>query len=408
MIAKAEPISHGANAMLYATKKENSDIVKVHGMPADIAPETMWQRMVAHQKFYEWKRSSRKEMTESCIRFELSPENIYTKDFSLSDWAKLADDFIREYDKTWRLLKGKKNKGKSNAIANTQYVVTLHRDSKGGILHLHIDANRIDLNGDLIDTSFSRKRAVAAANKVTELRGWTQAKIRGEENKKTISQACQAVLRQMPEFSWNSYVKGLKAYGYEVYLVKSKDGKVCGYNVKKGNSQYKASQLGVGREFMASKIETTWLRCHPEAVQSQNSPIKRIAHHRLTMEVADISQAITPRQHIEMQEYHYMIDNKDLYLEIPADINCLMENQLSTSTDESVATLKQMQHIAVLLFTGYLDAATSMATSSGGGGGGTESSWGRDKDEDEHEWAIRCAHMAIQLCKPKRKRGFRR
>lgn len=62
-------------------------------------------------------------------------------------------------------------------------------------------------------------------------------------------------------------------------------------------------------------------------------------------------------------------------------------------------------HTALLLFAGYLDAATSMAVSSGGGGSDT-GGWGRDKDEDELEWARRCARMANSMCK--RRKGLHR
>lgn len=69
------------------------------------------------------------------------------------------------------------------------------------------------------------------------------------------------------------------------------------------------------------------------------------------------------------------------------------------------AKIEEIQHTALLLFAGYLDAATSMATSSGGGGSDT-GGWGRDKDEDELEWARRCARMANSMCK--RKKGLHR
>ena len=57
------------------------------------------------------------------------------------------------------------------------------------------------------------------------------------------------------------------------------------------------------------------------------------------------------------------------------------------------------------LFAEYLDGATSMAASSGGGGSDM-SGWGKDKDEDEREWARRCAQMANHFCK--RRRGLHR
>ena len=63
-------------------------------------------------------------------------------------------------------------------------------------------------------------------------------------------------------------------------------------------------------------------------------------------------------------------------------------------------------NVAMLLFMDYLDAATSMSESCGGGGS-PGSGWGRDKDEDDRDWARRCARQANNLCKPI-KRGMRR
>ena len=55
--------------------------------------------------------------------------------------------------------------------------------------------------------------------------------------------------------------------------------------------------------------------------------------------------------------------------------------------------------VAILLFAGYVDGATSIAESCGGGGspGG---GWGSDKNEKDDDRARRCAKKASWLCKP--------
>jgi hypothetical protein len=72
--------------------------------------------------------------------------------------------------------------------------------------------------------------------------------------------------------------------------------------------------------------------------------------------------------------------------------------------------MEDISHVAMLLFAGYLDAATSMSDSCGGGGGSAPSTgWGKDEDEDDRKFALRCVQMAHSMCKPKpRSRGFRR
>ena len=69
--------------------------------------------------------------------------------------------------------------------------------------------------------------------------------------------------------------------------------------------------------------------------------------------------------------------------------------------DESVRH-DDILKVAMLLFMGYVDAATSVSESCGGGGG-TSSGWGKDKDEDDRDGARRCAQHANWLCKPIRK-----
>ena len=55
--------------------------------------------------------------------------------------------------------------------------------------------------------------------------------------------------------------------------------------------------------------------------------------------------------------------------------------------------------VAILLFAGYVDGATSIAESCGGGGS-PGSGWGSDKNEKDDDWARRCAKKASWLCKP--------
>ena len=72
--------------------------------------------------------------------------------------------------------------------------------------------------------------------------------------------------------------------------------------------------------------------------------------------------------------------------------------------DEEVAyqqpDKKTIAYVAVALFFGYIDAATTIAESHGGGGGDT-SGWGRNKKDDDEEWMRLCARRASQLCTPK-------
>ncbi|MBP5422516.1 MAG: hypothetical protein J6Y78_08765, partial [Paludibacteraceae bacterium] len=92
----------------------------------------------------------------------------------------------------------------------------------------------------------------------------------------------------------------------------------------------------------------------------------------------------------------------------------LKEAQVPEGNDTAIVEKVQLDevnvaHTAMLLFVGYIDAATSMSESCGGGGSAPESGWGKKDDEDGRTFARRCLQMAHSMCKPKSvKRGFHR
>ena len=64
---------------------------------------------------------------------------------------------------------------------------------------------------------------------------------------------------------------------------------------------------------------------------------------------------------------------------------------------------KEVMHCATLLFLGMVDDATTFAETHGGGGSKSDLKWGRDEDEDNRAWALRCMRMKPAIGrKPKR------
>jgi hypothetical protein len=180
-------------------------------------------------------------------------------------------------------------------------------------------------------------------------------------------------------------------------------GGVYGYSIKRGNSIYKSSVLGIGRNLTPSKIEATWEKLHPQERKSE--PTKPISQQTRT---AGTTPAIQPStaSHPVMKHYDITTDEYHKYhVAIPEFADNIIRQDCSLEEAHPLAKIEEIQHTALLLFAGYLDAATSMAASSGGGSSDT-SSWGRDKDEDDLEWARRCARMANSMCK--RRKGLHR
>lgn len=60
----------------------------------------------------------------------------------------------------------------------------------------------------------------------------------------------------------------------------------------------------------------------------------------------------------------------------------------------------EVMHCATMLFLGMVDDATTFAETHGGGSGGSDLKWGRDEDEDNRAWVLRCMRMASRMMRP--------
>ena len=396
MIAKASTISHGANAIRYSVNKEKADIVKANLLPDNISPEAMYGRMMLVQRKFAENINKGRPLGRNVIRIEISPSEEESRGWTMNDWASLSNEFIRVFDSIDLSGKTKRASSKQTNLKGSQYIAALPRDSKSGILHLHIDANRVDMEGRINDSHKIGERAVMAANIINERRGWMQSEEIGIRHRQEISVCCMEILRKMDKFSWKQYEAELTKRGYKVHLQEKESGGVYGYSIKRGNSIYKSSVLGIGRSLTPSKIEATWAKLHPQERKSE--PTKPISQQTRTADITPISQPVIKHYNIATDEYH------SYHVEIPEAADNIIRQNCSLEEAHPLAKLEEIQHTALLLFAGYLDAATSMATSSGGGS--DTGGWGRDKDEDELEWARRCARMANSMCK--RRKGLHR
>ena len=396
MIAKASTISHGANAIRYSVNKEKADIVKANLLPDNISPEAMYGRMMLVQRKFAENINKGRPLGRNVIRIEISPSEEEGRGWTMNDWASLSNEFIRVFDSIDLSGKTKRASSKQTNLKGSQYIAALHRDSKSGILHLHIDANRVDMEGRINDSHKIGERAVMAANIINERRGWMQSEEIGIRHRQEISVCCMEILRKMDKFSWKQYEAELTKRGYKVHLQEKESGGVYGYSIKRGNSIYKSSVLGIGRSLTPSKIEATWAKLHPQERKSE--PTKPISQQTRTADITPISQPVIKHYNIATDEYH------SYHVEIPEAADNIIRQNCSLEEAHPLAKLEEIQHTALLLFAGYLDAATSMVTSSGGGS--DTGGWGRDKDEDELEWARRCARMANSMCK--RRKGLHR
>ena len=417
MIAKAKVISHGANAIRYSVDKDKAEIVKTNLLPDDISPTAMWARMLALQKKFEDKLNRYHPLKRNMIRIEVSPTSEETQGWTIEDWQRLANDFIRAFDAVDLSAKSKRKSAKATNLKDSQYVVALHRDSKSGIMHLHIDANRIDMRGNVNDAHYIYERAMAAAAKVGQQRGWKDAQEVSRQNKEVITNDCLSVLAKMPYFDWGLYTKCLTQMGYDVKLQSDNKGQVRGYAIKRGNSIYKSSELGKGRCLMPSKIEGTWAKLHQSDNRQSQRPIQKqtstsqgrpslIQRTRTNMALEQRNNFIVERYTSPAPDRNRVSiehKGKNFTRYIPNDIIRFFDDEFDY---RKVGNRQPLTNLAMAYFT--MLAVSDVVPSGGGGGSSSDQGWGRDRDEDEKDWARRCAQAATVKLGRKPKSGYRR
>ena len=206
--------------------------------------------------------------------------------------------------------------------------------------------------------------------------------------------------------------------GYEVTPRFDKDKKLVGYTIGKNASVFKASE--VGRRYMASQLEASWKKLHPAPTQVKVKPASptvipstrptRPVTPKPTFTQTKVQPSVQPKPTPAKTVFNIDTGSEVKKVWISDSVKDIFFNEAQVPEGNEIATVENIAHTAMLLFAGYIDAATSMSESCGGGGGSTpESDWGKKDDEDECMFARRCLLMAHSMYKPKSvKRGFHR
>lgn len=418
MIAKAKSIDHGIRAMLYVSgesrnKKHPEKITRIcdNFMPQGMDASGIWTEM----KFVTMNRP---DIKNNVIRLEISPAMEHTEDFTVEDWEKLWRDFAAAFDKQEILNEDGEVISVPTNISGSKSSVWLHKESDSGIPHLHAVVCRINENGNINNDHAIHIRAHRAAEQVARQRGWTTARHIHESRIPQVSEDCMEALRELPEWSWDGYAEKLAARGYELHLRKDKKDVIRGYVIQIGSSRFKGSELGKGRNLTASRIEGTWEKLHPGQAK-QESPMPKqpvVTTPKLSVhtEAGEKLQTDAGRSdpvyesYTEWQpdrlhtEFEHDGKNYDRYIPVKV-LDCLNDE----FDFREVANWQALQNLAMAFFT--LVASPYGEVSSGGGGGSqSDSKWGRDPEEDEIEFARRCAREASHRIGLQKKSGMKR
>ena len=415
MLAKVVP--YGGNAVRYALEKEKAKVVKVNHMPKGIDPTAIWYMMKHHCQLHQQDRTVGRKMERFMTTFVISPSKEEAANFTMNDWANLQDESLETLDAVGLIPMGMKKEVKTN-FRNSMNVGGLHSDSKSGTLHLHMDCCRVDLDGNTNDVHDIHKRAMMAAEIINMRHGWQQPKEIREMRREEIAKVCEDILQKLPEFDIAMYFNFLRSKGYEVKTKYDKNQKLVGYTVGKNASVFKASEIS--RRFMASQLEATWKKFHPEPTQVRVKPASptvttcsrpsRPVTPKPTSTQTKVLPSVQPKPTPAKTVFNIDTGSDVKKVWIPNSVKDIFFNEAQVPEGNEIATVENIAHTAMLLFAGYIDAATSMSESCGGGGGSSpESDWGKRDDEDERAFARRCLQMAHSMCKPKpRQRSFHR
>ena len=417
MIMLASVVPYGGNAVRYAMEKEKAKVVKVNHMPEGIDPIAIWYMMKHHCQLHQQDRTVGRKLERFMTTFVISPSKEEAENFTMNDWANLQDESLETMDSLGLIPKGMEKEVKTN-FRNSMNVGGLHSDSKSGTLHLHMDCCRVDLDGNTNDVHDIHRRAMMAAEIINMRHGWTQPKEIREMRKEEIKEVCEDTLQKMADFDIDRYFNLLRMKGYEVTPRYDKGKSLVGYTISKNASVFKASEIG--RRYMASQLEATWKKLHPQPVQVKvksatptvtpsNRPSRPVAP-KPTSTQTKVQPSVQPKPVPTNTVFNIDTGSEVKKVWIPNSVKDIFLNEAQVPEDNEIATIENISHVAMLLFVGYIDAATSMSESCGGGGGSApESGWGKKDDEDERMFARRCLQMAHSMCKPKSvKRGFHR
>lgn len=402
MVAKAASISHGINCIRYISgeskNKENPELiyrVKDNLLPCELDAQGIWDLMKAGAP-----------MKKKVIRMEISPSMEHTENFTMQDWQKLWDDFVREFDKIeLEDENGKVYSHKTN-IANSIYSVWLHYESDSGIPHLHAAVCRKDRDGKTNNDHNIHIRAQDAAQAVAIRRGWITAAEIHRINADKVADDLMDILRVMSSWSWNDYAARIRTKGYTIMIRPGKKGPY-GYSIGKGKATFKASELGTGRKLTASRIEDTWNRLHSQSETKAKQLVKNAGTKPVVSRpVVSPDKQVTDYTSWQEGTSRYELTHGGITSQfyIPNDVMQIFDDEFDY---REIVNWQELTDMAVALFVG-LTALDTVSTGSGGGGSSNDDNRRDRKDEDEIERARRCARAAAAHLGKTLKSGRRR
>ena len=238
MIGKCKAISHGSTALDYIFREGKlGSRLAFHNL-CSREPKTIYEEMKVVSDY-----NSRCRNKFLRIEIGIAPQD--EKRLPVSELMGIAHLFAKRM-----------------GLDNHQWVAVTHKDTDNR--HIHIIANRINLYGEVYDTTFVSNRAARVAEEISREKGLTIAKeIKAERKyqkakvsqtreqaKKVVQQICYSLLdkyRDTGITGHSMFLYELNKNGIAIERMKNKQGKVYGLRFSYAGQSFKASEIG--REF---------------------------------------------------------------------------------------------------------------------------------------------------------------
>ncbi|EEX54324.1 relaxase/mobilization nuclease domain protein [Prevotella sp. oral taxon 472 str. F0295] len=238
MIGKCKAIAHGSTALDYIFREGKLGYRLAFHNLCSREPKAIYEEMKVVNNY-----NSRCKNKFLRIEIGIAPQD--EKKLPVSELMRITHLFAKRM-----------------GLDNHQWVAVTHKDTDNR--HIHIIVNRINLYGEVYDTTFVSNRAARVAEEISREKGLTIAKkVKAErkyqktkaspardQTKQQVQNICYALLEKYKGTGitgHSMFLYDLSKSGITIERMKNKQGKVYGLKFSFGGQSFKASE--VGREF---------------------------------------------------------------------------------------------------------------------------------------------------------------
>ena len=268
MIGKCKAIAHGSTALNYIFREGKLCSRLAFHNVCSREPKTIYEEM---KVVSDYNTRCRNKFLR--IEIGIAPQDERT--LPVSELMRIAHLFAKRI-----------------GLDNHQWVAVTHKDTDNR--HIHIIANRINLYGEVYDTTFVSNKAAKITEEISREKGLTIAKeIKAErkhqkakanptreETKRELQRICYALLEKYKSTGitgHSMFLYELNKHGVTIERMKNKQSKVYGLKFSYCGQTFKASEIG--REFgyhsLQKNFETTNKEEQKKPHQTIQEPIEK-------------------------------------------------------------------------------------------------------------------------------------